>query len=57
MLYYEDTFREINNTLGIYFKADTSYQESEYMGSTRIHVGLELSKGMIESIIIIKLPS
>jgi hypothetical protein len=45
-------FKEIGNALGILYEVDNSYHDSRYMGMGRIIVGLEISKVLVDSIVI-----
>jgi hypothetical protein len=57
ILWSEEVFKEIGNSLGLFYEEYTSFYDSGYMGMARILVGLDLSKGLVDSIIIRKGPA
>jgi hypothetical protein len=52
VLWSEDVFAEIGNSLGSYYEVDLSFQDTGYFGMARILVGLETSKGLAEELVI-----
>jgi hypothetical protein len=48
----DEVFREIGNSIGLYYDADHSFTTSGYMGMARILVGIKLSDGLIKNITI-----
>jgi hypothetical protein len=49
-LWSDVVFKEIGNTLDIFYEADMTYHDSRYMGMAWILVGLDISRGLVESI-------
>jgi hypothetical protein len=50
----KEVFEKIGNTLGTFYEVDLSFQETRYYGMARILVGLEVSKGLVVSMYIIR---
>jgi hypothetical protein len=46
----EDVFKEIRNILGFYYEADFSFHTTSNMGMARLLVGLNVSKGLADTI-------
>jgi hypothetical protein len=49
ILWSKEVFEKIGNTLGTFYEANLSFQETGYYGMAQILVGLEVSKGLVES--------
>jgi len=57
ILLFEDMFKEISNSMDLYNEIDNYFQVTGYTGMERILVGLDLTKGMVDSITIRKCPT
>jgi hypothetical protein len=57
ILWSDEVFKEIGNSLGLFCEVDNSYYDYGYMGVARILVRMDLSKELAKSIIIRKGPA
>jgi hypothetical protein len=51
-MWLDDVFLEIGNYLGMFYEVDKSYCNSRYTGMAQILVGMDLTKGVANSITI-----
>jgi hypothetical protein len=54
ILWSDKIVNEIDNALNLFYEVHNSYKNKGYMGMVRLLVGLDLTKGMTNSIIIRK---
>jgi hypothetical protein len=52
ILWSDDLFREIGNSLGLFYKVEKYFHTSGYMGMAYILVGINLSTGLKDTITI-----
>jgi hypothetical protein len=57
ILWFEEVFKEIGNAFRFFYDADNSFHSLGYMAMARILVRLELSKSLVDSIMIQKEPT
>jgi hypothetical protein len=51
IFWFEEVFKDIGNSLSLFYEVDCSFQDNGNMGMTKVLLGLELSKGLENFII------